>query len=514
MTKIGRVCIILIVGSLCALGRLGSAAEPTCGGTLVFGIGSSVSTLDPHQALDRESLQVCGNLYGTLVKYSSEESKLVPGLATSWEAKKESKEWTLHLRKGVMFHDGTSLNADAVVFSFERQLNPNHPYYEENCFYGRYLFAGIIDKVRTVDDYTVSFSLKKSYAPFIYSLTSPAAMIVSPQAVKDYGDDFYRHPAGTGPFKLLSWEENGGVVLERYKDYREEKVYLDILVFRLIAEEYLRIQALTKGEIQVTLVESAAEIKSLAEGADKLTMTAVPHLDVVYLALNMRKVPLNQLKVREAVYRAINREKLPETFYPERAIVARSLIPPTLWGYNPDVAQYGFNPRRTKKLLKEAKVENPILSLWIPESPTSYLPDPEGMAQCIRDDLAQAGIDVEIVKMDWRSYLEGCEQGEHHLALTGWRADFPDPDNFLYPLLDPQVLRNSGNTNWSFYRSPYLHEILERARQVTDEVERTRLYQVAQKIVQQDIPNVPLVHTKGIVVFSPEVEGIARKLYQ
>ncbi|NVM27154.1 MAG: ABC transporter substrate-binding protein, partial [Desulfobacterales bacterium] len=225
--------------------------------------------------------------------------------------------------------------------------------------------------------------------------------------------------------------------------------------------------------------------------------------------LNMRKDPLNRLKVKEAVYRAINKEKLQKMFYPQKATVARGLIPPTLWGYNPDVSEYEFDPGRAKQLLKEAKVEKLTLSLWIPESPVSYLPDPEGIAEQIKDDLAGVGIDVEIIKMDWRSYVEGGERGEHHLALTGWRADFPDPDNFLYPLLDPQVLEKPGNTNWSFYQSRFFHEILERARQVTDEVERTRLYQVAQKIVQQDIPSIPLVHTRGMIAFSPEVEGVS-----
>jgi len=130
------------------------------------------------------------------------------------------------------------------------------------------------------------------------------------------------------------------------------------------------------------------------------------------------------------------------------------------------------------------------------------------MAGQIRDDLAKVGIDVQIVKMDWRSYLKGCEKGEHHMALAGWKADFPDPDNFLYPLLDLEILSKSGNTNWSFYQSSFFHEVVERARQVTDEVERIRLYQVAQKIVQQDIPCIPLVHTRGVVAFSPEAKGV------
>jgi len=502
--EIAAVLLILILLVTFA----GYATEPKIGGDFSFATSSPVQALDPHLALDKNSIQVSKTIYQPLVKYSTEDEAIGACLALSWEVKEQGKEWIFHLREGVEFHDGTLLNADVVVFSFERQLNPSHPYYEEKYFYGRYLFGEIIDKVRAVDEYRVRFTLKIPYSPFIYSLASPAAMIVSPEAVKAFGENFYQHPAGTGPFKLLSWKKDGEVVLARYEDYWGEKAYLDNLVFRPIREEHLRVQALIKGKIEGAQLEDVAGIKSGVEFADRVKLMEVPHLDVVYLALNMRKAPLNRLKVREAVYRAINKEKLQKMFYPEKATVARGLIPPTLWGYNPDVSEYEFDPGRAKELLEEAKVEKPTLSLLIPDSPVSYLPDRERIAEQIREDLAQVEIDVEIIKMDWRSYLEGGEKGEHHMALTGRRADFPDPDNFLYPLLDREVLEKPGNTNWSFYRSRFFHEILERARRVTDDVERTRLYQVAQKIVQQDIPGIPLVHTRGMIAFSPEVEGV------
>jgi len=503
--KIAAIPFILVF-----LVNFGSyATEPKIGGDFIFATSSPVQTLDPHLALDKNSIQVCETMYQPLVKYSTEDEAIGTCLAISWQVKEQGKEWIFHLRKGIKFHDGTPLNADAVVFSFQRQLDPTHPYYEEKYFHGRYLFGEIVDKVRAVDEYTVRFTLKIPYMPFIYSLTNPAAMIVSPEAVKAFGENFYQHSAGTGPFKLLSWKKEGEVVLERYEDYWGEKAYLYSLIFRPILQEHRRIQDLIEGEIESAQLEDVAGIKPAVEFSDRLTLIQVFHLDVVYLALNMRKGPLNRVKVREAVHRAINKEKLQEMFYPEKATVARGLIPPTLWGYNPNVSEYEFDPGRAKELLKEARVEKLTLSLLIPDSPVSYLPDSEGIAQEIKDDLAGVGIEVQVIKMDWRSYLEGCEKGEHHMALTGWRADFPDPDNFLYPLLDREILGKPGSTNWSFYQSSFFHEILERARQVSDEVERTRLYQEAQKIVQQDIPCIPLIHTKGMIAFSPEVEGVA-----
>jgi len=508
MRKGSKLCIFFMASILCLSPQVSLAAQPIYGGSLNFGISSVPETLDPHQVLDKHSLNICGALYETLVKFSVDDSKLLPALATSWEAKNQGREWIFHLREGVMFHDGTTFNADAVVFSFERQLKPDHPYYENKCFYGRYLFGKVIESIQVIDEYTVRFVLKHPYTPFVYSLTAPAAMIVSPEAVKEYKENFYLHPTGTGPFKLLRWEESGKVILERSKDYRGEKAYLDRLVFFPVTNQALRIEALARGELQGIELQSPAGIKSVTTLISQAKVVEIPNLDVVYLALNMKKAPLDQLKVREALARVVNREEIQQMFYLDRATEARSLIPPFLWGYNPDLIGYEFDPQEAGRLLEETKVEIPSLNLWIPESPSSYLPDPEEIAQKIADYLAKVGIEVKIVKRDWRGYLEGCEKGEHDIALAGWRADFPDPDSFLYPLLDQQVISESNNTNWSFYRNSFFHEILQRARQVTDRMERTRLYQVAQKIVQRDVPCIPLVHTREVAVFSPEVKGV------
>lgn len=474
----------------------------------VFGLSLPVETLDPHQIMDRESSPGYSQLYNTLVNFSPEESELQPSLATSWEVKNQAKEWIFHLREGVTFHDGTSFNAQAVVFSFQRQLNPDHPYYEEKSYYGRYLFGNIIDRVQPVDEYTVRFTLKTSYAPFIYALTTPAAMIVSPEAVRRYKNDFYWHPVGTGPFKLLTWGENDEIVLEKYDDYWGEEPPLNLIAFRPISGDSRRFQALTEEEVQAIQVEDPAAIPSLAFTTERVNVVEIPHLSIIYLALNMRKSPLNRLPVREAIYRAINKQEFQEILSPEETTIAESILPPHLWGYNPNVEQYEFDPEKSKKLLQETKVEIPTLSLWIPDKSSSTLPDPEPIAKQIQNELARVGINVQIVRKGWRAYLEGCERGEHHIALAGWRADFPDPDNILYPLLHSRVIDKPGNTNWSFYQGRFLEEILERARKVTDKVERRRLYQVAQKIVQQDIPCIPLFHTKGILAFSPKVEGV------
>jgi len=509
--KKGKVILIITFSLVIYTVSMGYTAGLAQRKSLVFGVDSQITTLDPHLAVDKSSRQVCKAIYQTLVRYLPERKEIEPCLATSWETEKQNKEWVFHLRKGIKFHDGTSFNAESVAFSFERQLNSDHPFYEENCYYGRYIFGSVIDKIQVVDEYTVKFTLKTSYSPFIYALTTPAAMIVNQEAVKKYGDNFSRHPSGTGPFKLLTWEKNNDVVLERNEDYWEEKPSLSLITFCPIPDKSQRIKALLNGEIQITQLEDLSTIPQVISAVlltDRVKSVKNLSLDIAYLALNMRKTPLNSLKMREALYRAIDREKLKERLYPEK-VVAYNLIPPNLWGYNPDVQKYSYSPEKARELLEKIKPKVSTLNLWIPDTSTSYLPEPGKIAEEIKNDLAKIGIDVQIVMKDWRSYLEGCEIGEHDMALTGWEADFPDPDNFLYPLLGSQTLDQPGNANWSFYQSRFFQEILERARQVTDSVERTRLYQVAQKIVQQDIPCIPLFHTQKITVFSPPIEKVS-----
>src|SRR6267142_1569610 len=200
--------------------------------TLVVGLVAEPVALDPAQVTDLNSNRVGRRVVETLVAFADGSTQIGPGRAESWTISKDGLQYTFKLRKGITFHDGTPFNAEAVKFSIERQINPNHPFNK----LGKYPFAnynfGNVKAVEVVDPSTVEFVLKEPRASFLTILTSAAASIVSPAAVKKFGADYALQPVGTGPFKYASWDRGQRVVLEKNPSYWRYPVKVDRVVYR------------------------------------------------------------------------------------------------------------------------------------------------------------------------------------------------------------------------------------------------------------------------------------------
>ena len=219
------------------------------GGTLIFGRGGDSVGLDPAQEEDGESFKVCENIYDRLVQYKTESTEIEPALAESWEASEDGLTWRFNLRKGVKFHDGTPFNADAVLFSLNRQHDPNHPFHNVGGSYTYWLYTGlaeIVEEIRAPDAYTVEIILKRPYAPFIYTIAMPPFSIVSPTALRKWKEDFKNHPVGTGPFKFVRWDREDKVVLEVNEDYWEGRPPLDRIILPIYPRQLSASYRVTK----------------------------------------------------------------------------------------------------------------------------------------------------------------------------------------------------------------------------------------------------------------------------
>ena len=194
-----------------------AVAQPA--GTLVVGLVAEPVNLDPAQVTDLNSNRVGRRIAETLLTFPEESTQIVPGLAESWVVSKDGLRYAFKLRKGVSFHDGTPLDAEAVKFSIDRQINPEHPFNKLGKYPFANFFFGNIKAVEVVDPLTVEFVLKEPRASFLAVLTAGAASIVSPTAVRKYGQDYALTPVGTGPFKYASWDRGQRVVLEKNPSY-------------------------------------------------------------------------------------------------------------------------------------------------------------------------------------------------------------------------------------------------------------------------------------------------------
>jgi len=225
-----KLWIIFLLAAVLTFGIVGISYANN---TLVFAVSLDVGNLDPG---DSTVSQVLDNIFEGLVQFKVGTTSIEPCLATSWEISADGKEITFHLRKGVKFHDGTDFNADAVVFSFSRQYDPNHPHHQYGKWsYWAYMFSDI-KEVKKIDDYTVKLILKKPNVSILASLAHNKVSIVSPANAEKYKEDAFKHPSGTGPFKFVEWVKDDHITLEANENYWQGRARLDQLIFKVIPD--------------------------------------------------------------------------------------------------------------------------------------------------------------------------------------------------------------------------------------------------------------------------------------
>lgn len=496
------ICVSLVSG--CG----GGASSP--GDTLIYGRGGDSNALDPIHTDIGESVKVIVNVFETLVTYDRDSLDLVPGLAESWETSEDGRQWTFHLRPGVLFHDDTPLNAEAVVFTFQRILDADHPHAYSNVipYYGSY---AQIERVEAVDDLTVRFTLEKPQATFLSNIAMFPASIVSPTAVKKFGADFTRNPVGTGPFRFVSWKPQQELVLERFDAFWGEPAGVRRVIFLPSQESSIRVTQLVRGEIHIADNLPPAEIDNL-KAVDGVVVQSVPGMNVAYLAMQTEKPPLNSTQVRQAICHAVDRNRLIEIAYAGHATKATSMVPPTLWGHSDQVPEQTFDPQRARQLLKEAAEKEGLtlplkLELFVMDQPRPYMQQPRQTAIFIKDALEKVGFEVEIVTNDIGQHFQRMSRGEHQLGLTGWSADIADPDNFLHALLHSANINDKGGNNYCRYRNAEVDRLLVEAQLELDQDRRAELYAQAQQQIHEDAPALPLVNVPVRVAHRDFVQG-------
>jgi len=499
-----------------ALGALATAAA-SCQGTppavqaadrLVVARSSDAVNLDPARANDIESLEVAEQVYGRLVRFAPGRLEPEPDLATSWSVSSDGTVWTFELRPDVTFHDGTAFDADAVVFSFERQLRADHPAHEPDFVWSRAFHN--IRRVTALGRLRVQFEIDRPYAPFLANLAMGPAAIVSPTAVKRLGSKFGSNPVGTGPYRFVEWIPGERITLERNDRYWDHPPRIRYLVLLTLPDSRERLQALESGAADV-IQQLAPDDLSLVSLHPDLKLATAPASLVSYLAMNTQRRPLNDPRIRRAIAHGIRRDALVKLIYQGLGIPAIGPLPPNVWGARSDVVTYPYDLSKARALLAEAGWKagtGPRLKLLAPNVPRQYMPAPDRVANTIKMSLAEIGIAVDVVLNDPEEHQRALWAGEHDLALHGWFNDNGDPDNFLYTLLDSDNAMGGRPSNVAFYANSWFHDVIGMAQRTTDRTERERLYSQAQAILATDVPWVPLAHSKVVFAVRANLKGL------
>ncbi|WP_221279301.1 ABC transporter substrate-binding protein [Helicobacter gastrocanis] len=484
------------------------------GGTLIYARGADGSGMDPALVVDGESYAATCNIYETLVRFKYGSTEIEPALAGSWEISKNGLTYTFHLRHGVYFQttrywdQKSELTAKDVLFSFERQMG-KVPYYKGAKSYGYWASMGmssIIKKIEALDKYTVRFTLKHPEAPFLADLGMDFLSVLS----ADYAahlkslnkeDELTRKPIGTGPFKLATWFRDDKIVLLKNTDYWGPKAHLDRVVLRVIPNPSVRALALQRGEVSIISAPNRNEIPRLAS-LPGVAVDEKPGLFVTWMSLNLEKKPFDNRLVRLAINHAINTPDYVKIVYENYATPAINPMPPSMWGYNKDIKPYGYDLKVAKELLAKAGYANGFETTLFTASKYN-----KQAAEFVQAQLAKIGIKVKIEFFEWGTYLKKVAMGEHKMAFSGWKADTPDPDNFLYILWSKEAAAEIPTRNGSFYKSDVYSKLVTKAKYLSNQAKRTALYQKAQEVFHDDAPWVPLAYPYSIVARLKSVQG-------
>ncbi|EQA1700881.1 ABC transporter substrate-binding protein SapA [Cronobacter dublinensis] len=487
----------------------------------VYCVNGQVNTFNPQKASSGLTVDtLAAQLYDRLLDVDPYTYRLVPELAESWYSPDDGITWRFRLRQDVQFQHTRwftptrAFNADDVVFSFQRIIDPKHPWYNVNGasypYFDSLQFADNVRSVRKLDNRTVEFRLRQPDASFLWHLATHYASVMSAEyaaTLERSGnqEELDREPVGTGPFRLGEYRAGQFIRLLRHDAYWRGKPQMPQAVIDLGSGGTGRLSKLLTGECDVLAWPAASQLTSLRDDP-RLRLTLRPGMNIAYLAFNTHKPPLDNPKVRHALALAINNQRLMQSIYYGTAETAASILPRASWAYDNNAKITEYNPDKSRAQLKALGLENLTLQLWVPTSSQAWNPSPLKTAELLQADLAQVGVTVEIVPVEGRFQEARLMDMNHDLTLAGWSTDSNDPDSFFRPLLSCAAIRSQ--TNYAHWCDRDFDGVLQSALSSQQLAYRIEAYTRAQTILAEQLPVLPLASSLRLQAYRYDMKGL------
>jgi len=498
----------IIIPALLLVGGCRKADDGRLPGFLYLRLNSNPTSLDPALITDVMGGGIAAKLFNGLVRFN-ENLDIVPDIARTWTISSDQRTYTFRLRRDVRFSNGRKVTAQDVRYSFERVLTPatkapltwvlDKIEGADDFLKGK---ATGISGIRVVNDHTVVLRLQKPFGPFLSLLAMTTAYIVPREDVERLGQDFGTHPAGSGPYALTEWKHGQYLTLAAREDYFEGKPKLNGIFYRIIPEDLTAVMEFETGHLDVLLIPSSEYKRYTSDPAWRDLVHGKPGLNSYYLGLNCTRPPFNDVRVRKAMNMAIDRRHILNTVFEKRGILASGPIPPGLWKNKllpQTTGGYPFSPAKAKALIRAAGAEGATVNIYI-----TYEPEVLGIVEVIQDYLAKAGLKAKITQLDWSAFKHAVNEGEPDAFWLSWWADYPDPENFLFPLFHSASVGSSGNR--TRYIDPELDRIIETAQRTMNDGQRYRLYRQAEDRIVGNAPWVFMWHRADYFVIQPWVK--------
>jgi peptide/nickel transport system substrate-binding protein len=472
----------MLIASLMVVAT-GVQAAPKKGGTLVYATGTDATTLDPQFVTDVPTSRMVMQIHQTLV-YPDLKGNIQPVLAESWTVSDDKLTWTFKLRKGVTFHDGTPFNAESVKYTFDRIKDPEIGSPRKST-------AKVIKEVKVIDEYTAAFITSKPFAPFLAQLSAYNLAILSPTAAKKYGKKYGEHPAGTGPFKLVSWSPGEKMIMARNENYWGNKALVDKLEVRVVPEDSSRVMLLLSGEVDVIASVPPIMIPKLKKSKD-VKIIQKTGFRTIYIGLNNKVKPFDNLKVRQAVSHAINQEAIVKGVLGGVGTIGGGFESPAIPGAHKNLKPYKYDPTLAKKLLAEAGYPNGFETLFY--TPTGrYLMDRQ-VAEAVQAQLKEIGINAKLQTPDWGALIALLNKYDKvPMFLMGKGSPTGDLD-----LTATLTGACGARMNHFSHCDPEVDKLIDLQRGAVDVQERYKILAEIQERMYKNVPAVVLYYQDQI----------------
>lgn len=518
--------LLAVMGLLCGTATAATPPALTPHGDIrdsgfVYCVSGQVNTFNPQKAGSGLIVDtLAAQIYDRLLDVDPYTYRLVPELAESWEVLDNGATYRFHLRSGVQFQKTAwfkptrALDADDVVFTFQRIFNRNHPWHSVNGssfpYFDSLQFADSVESVRKLDDRTVEFRLKRPDASFLWHLATHYASVMSAEYAANLTNIgkqelMDRQPVGTGPYQLDEYRAGQFIRLQRHPTFWRGEPLMPQVVVDLGSGGTGRLSKLLTGECDVLAWPAASQLPILRDDP-RLRLTLRPGMNIAYLAFNTDKPPMNNPAVRHALALAINNQRLMQSIYYGTAETAASILPRASWAYDNDAKITEYNPAKAREQLKALGLENMTLHLWVPTTSQAWNPSPLKTAELIQADMAQIGVKVVIVPVEGRFQEARLMDMNHDLTLTGWATDSNDPDSFFRPLLSCAAI--GSQTNFAHWCNREFDDVLRKALSSQQLASRIDAYDEAQQMLAKELPVLPLASSLRLQAYRYDIKGL------
>jgi peptide/nickel transport system substrate-binding protein len=486
-----RLCLLAALALLTPFFSCATKPDPH---TLVMVIESSPTNLDPRVGLDAQSERIDNLIFDDLLS-RGENLNVAPGLAERWEIP-DPLTYVFHLHQGVKFHDGRALTSRDVKWTFDSLLQGK----VRSTKAAVYRF---VDHIDAPDDFTVVFHMKELSATLLWNVSDGAIGIVPYGS----GDEMTRHPIGSGPFKFANAETDKEVVLERNAAYWGEKPKLERVRFAVVPDETTRALELRKGSADIAINSLTPDTVLTLRREPQLAVEQAPGTVLAYLGFNLRDPILKDIRVRQAIAYALDRRPMIEYLWRDEAQLARGILPPQSWAYNPDVASYPHDPEKSRQILDAAGYPdtNGVRFHLTMKSGT----DANGRLTIavMQQQLRSVGVILDIRSAEFATFFSDVTHGSFQLyCCLRWIGGNEDPDIFEYVFHSAKFPPNGANRG--FYSNPQVDALIDQARREVDENKRKAFYAEVQSILAEQLPSINLWYLDNVLVHNRRVSNL------